>query len=130
VATSGGTSGILPYTNIPCSTPFSVLCAAPGLIVAVILLFLLAFGAKRISSAQPRRLTLSGAFVATILLAMLGAFLTVAGCGGGSTSLASPQPPQIVTPQGQFIIIVTPSATSANGKPLQLQPIQLTLIVN
>jgi hypothetical protein len=119
VATSGGTSGILPYTNIPCSTPLSVLCAAPGLIVAVILLFLLAFGAKRISSAQPKRLTFSGAFVATILLAMLGAFLTVAGCGGGSTSLASPQPPQIVTPQGQFIIIVTPSAMSANGKPLQ-----------
>jgi hypothetical protein len=55
--------------------------------------------------------------------------LTTAGCGGGSAMLTT-TPPQIVTPQGQFTIIVTPSATSANSKPLQLQPIQLTLTVN
>jgi hypothetical protein len=130
VATSGVTSGILPYTNIPRSTPFWVLRAAPGLAVGVILLLLLALGVKRHSNTPPRRLTFSSAFVATIALVMLGVILTAAGCGGGSTSLASPQPPQIVTPQGQFIIMVAPSATSANGKPLQLQSVQLTLTVN
>jgi hypothetical protein len=130
VATSGVTSGILPYTNIPRSTPFWVLRAAPGLAVGVILLLLLALGVKRHSNTPPRRLTFSSAFVATIALVVLGVILTAAGCGGGSTSLASPQPPQIVTPQGQFIIMVAPSATSANGKPLQLQSVQLTLTVN
>jgi hypothetical protein len=38
--------------------------------------------------------------------------------------------PQVVTPQGTSTITVTPSATSANGKALQLQPMQLTLVVN
>jgi hypothetical protein len=102
VATSGGTSAIVPFSNIPRSTPFSVLRAAPGLIVAVILLFLMALGVRRHSNAPPRRLTFSSAFAATILLAMLGGILNAAGCGGRSTSLASPPPPQIVTPQGQF----------------------------
>jgi quinol-cytochrome oxidoreductase complex cytochrome b subunit len=119
VATNSGTSAIVPFSNIPPSTPFSALRAVPALIVAVILLFLVALGVKRHLNAPTRRFTFSGAFAATVV-----------GCGGGSTSLASPQPPQIVTPQGQFIIIVTPSAMSANGKPLQLQPIQLALIVN
>jgi hypothetical protein len=74
VATSGGTSAIVPFSNIPRSTPFSVLRAAPGLIVAAILLFLMALGLRRHSNAPPRRLTFSSAFVATILLAMLGEF--------------------------------------------------------
>jgi len=129
VATSSGTSTILPFSSIPPSTPFSVLRTAPVLTVCVILLLLLAFGAKRILNA-PRRLSFSSAFAATMLLTVFGAILTAVGCGGGSASLASPQPPKIVTPQGQFIIMVAPSATSANGKPLQLQSIQLTLTVN
>jgi hypothetical protein len=50
-----------------------------------------------------------------------------AGCGAGA---ASTLPAAIVTPQGTSIIKVMPSALSTSGKPLQLQPIQLTLTVN
>ena len=129
VATSSGTNANVPIVTVPRSIPFPVLPAAPGLIVAVILLLFLAFGAKRDSDTPPRRRALSSAVSAIIFLMMLGAIWAAAGCGGGSAMLTT-APPQIVTPQGHFTIIVTPSATSANDKPLQLQPIQLTLTVN
>jgi centrosomal CEP192-like protein len=128
VATSGGTSGVLPSSLTPRSMPYLIPRSEPGLIGAALLLFLLAFGAKRHSSTQPRRGAFTGVFAAAILLSMLAAVWTAAGCGGGSAAITTP--PQIVTPQGQFVITITPSATSANGKPLQLQPIQLTLTVN
>jgi hypothetical protein len=129
VTTSSGASGNVTLVNVPRSIPLPVLPAAPALIVAVILLLFLAFGAKRDSDSLSRRRAFSGAFSVVIFLMTLGAIWAAAGCGGGSAMLTT-APPQIVTPQGQFTIIVTPSATSANGKPLQLQPIQLTLIVN
>lgn len=129
VATSSGTNTNAPIVTVPRSIPFPVLPAAPGLTVAIILLLFLAFGAKRDSDTPPRRRALSSAVSAIIFLMMLGAIWTATGCGGGSAMLTT-APPQIVTPQGQFTIIVAPSATSANGKPLQLQPIQLTLTVN
>jgi hypothetical protein len=93
------------------------------------LLLFLTLGAKRDSHMPPRRRAFTGASSAIIFLMILGAIWTAEGCGGGSAMLTT-APPQIVTPQGQFTIIVAPSATSANGKPLQLQPIQLTLTVN
>ena len=126
VTTSAGTSSSLPFFNVPRSIPFLILPAAPGLIVAVILLVFLAFSTKHNSDTPMRRRTFSSA---VIFLMMLGAICVATGCGGGSAMLTT-APPQIVTPQGQFTIIVTPSATSASGKPLQLQPIQLTLTVN
>ena len=128
VTTSGGASAVPPFYEMPRLTPFQILRTAPGLIFAVILLSLLAFCAKHQSRAQARRLAFSSAFTAIIFLLMLSATLGVSGCGGGSAAVTTP--PQIVTPQGQSMIIVTPSAMSANGKPLQLQPIQLTLTVN
>jgi hypothetical protein len=128
VTTSGGASGILPFSSVPRSTPFLVLLAASGVAFAVTILLLLVLGVNRHLNVRPRRLAFSGAFSAILFLLMLGAMLGAAGCGGGSAAMTTP--PQIVTPQGQSTIIVTPSAMSANGKPLQLQPIQLMLTVN
>ena len=58
----------------------------------------------------------------------------VAACGGGGTSSpsASVPPPASgpVTPSGTSTIVVTPTASSLTGQPLQLAPIQLTLTVN
>ncbi|HKN75532.1 MAG TPA: choice-of-anchor D domain-containing protein [Candidatus Acidoferrum sp.] len=128
VITSGGASVPLPFSDVPRSTPFQVLRADPGLSLGVILFFLLAFRARHDSRSRPKRLTLAGAFAAAILFAMLGVIWISVGCGGGSSGITTP--PQIVTPQGQSKIIVAPSATSANGMPLQLPPIPLTLNVN
>jgi hypothetical protein len=86
----------------------------------------LALEAKRYLTLRPTRFAFSGAFAAIAIFLMLGS----GGCGGGSASQAAPQTPQVVTPQGNFTITITPSATSAGGKPLPLQPIQLTLTVN
>jgi hypothetical protein len=129
VTTSAGASSGPPFFNVPRSIPFPILRAATGLTIAFVLLLILAFGTKRDSETPLRRRAFSSAASAIIFLMMLCAIWTAAGCGGGSAMLTT-APPQIVTPQGQFTIIVTPSATSANGKPLQLQPIQLTLTVN
>lgn len=128
VTTSGGASTILPFYEMPRLTPFPILGTAPVLTVVVSLLLFLAFGANWRANARSRRFAYAGASQAIIFLLMLSAIFGAAGCGGGSA--ATTTPPQIVTPQGQSTIIVTPSATSANGKPLQLQPIQLTLTVN
>jgi hypothetical protein len=128
VTTSAGAGSILTLFDGPRSRPFPALRAIPGLTITVIVLLLLVSGAIHHWNAPARRLVFSAAFSAIIFLLMLSAMLVPAGCGGGSTAVTAP--PQIVTPQGQSIIIVTPSATSANGKQLQLQPIQLMLTVN
>jgi hypothetical protein len=75
-------------------------------------------------NARPRRLAFGGVYAATAFFLVLGVIFAATGCGGGSTSLAAPQSPQVVTPQGTSMITITPSATSASGKALQLQPIQ------
>jgi hypothetical protein len=125
VTTSGGAAGIPTFFDEPRSMPFPAHRAVPSLTIVVILFLSLMLGVRHRSSAQPRRPAFSGAI---IFLVMLSAMLGASGCGGGSDAITAP--PQIVTPHGQSIIIVTPSATSASGKPLQLQPIQLTLTVN
>src|SRR5271169_3040650 len=100
VTTSGGTGGNLPFSNVPRSKRFLNLRSAPHLAIAVILLLLLVFGANRDSNLRPKRPAIVSAFAATILLAMLGATWTAAGCGGGASgSPAITTPPQIVTPQ-------------------------------
>jgi hypothetical protein len=130
VTTSGGSSGILPFSGLLRANPFSRVRAAPVLTVGMILLLLFGLHARRNWNARPRRLAFGGVYVATAFFLTLGVIIAATGCGGGSTSLAAPQSPQVVTPQGVSMITVTPSATSANGKVLQLQPIQLTLTVN
>ncbi|MGC1614480.1 MAG: choice-of-anchor D domain-containing protein [Candidatus Acidiferrum sp.] len=129
VKTTGGSSGLLPFYEVPCSTPFRDLRTIPGLTLGIILFLLLVFRARRDSKPQPRprRLALGAALTTLAFVAILNA----AGCGGGSPSVSATTPPQqIVTPQGTSAIMIIPSATSVSGQPLQLQPIQLTLTVN
>jgi hypothetical protein len=51
------------------------------------------------------------------------------GCGGAATTPAA-QKSSIVTPSGTSTLVITPTATNASGKALQLPLIQLTLVVN
>jgi hypothetical protein len=75
-----------------------------------------------VNALGPRRLALSGAPAAGLLCSVI----YLAGCGAGSTILA---PPPVITPSGTSTITITMSAMSSSGKPLQLQPLQLTLTV-
>jgi hypothetical protein len=53
-------------------------------------------------------------------------FLSISGCGVGSAAVTQQS---IVTQQRPSTIIITPTAMSSSGQPLELQPIQLKLIV-
>ena len=75
------------------------------------------------STFQSRRLAWNG--VLTGLLICSASYS--AGCG--SSSAVTTTPPPIVTPLGTSIISITMSAMSPTQQPLQLPPIQLTLIV-
>jgi hypothetical protein len=129
VITSGGSGGVLPFSSLPRSMPLWRIRAASGLIATMVLVLLFVIRAKRGPYTQPRRGAFPAASAAIVLLALLGVMLTAAGCGGGSAAITTPSPP-LTTPQGTSKIIVAPSAMSANGQPLQLPPIQLTLTVN
>jgi hypothetical protein len=127
MVTTTGAAAALPFA-FP-ARPFSLPTPrVPTLLtVAAILVFLFVLAGRLTPATRPRRLALRNA------LAMIALSLgfAAAGCGGGSTSTtAPPQITPVVTPAGAFIITVTPSANSAAGQPLQLQPIQLTLTVN
>jgi len=58
------------------------------------------------------------------------ATVSLGGCSGGSSAALVTPPPPVITPAGTSTIVITPTAMSATGQPLQLQPIQLTLTVN
>ena len=76
---------------------------------------------------RARRLAYCSAFVGILLCSVFCA----SGCGSASLTVTpSPSPPQtVVTPSGTSTIMLTTSATSLSGTPLQLQPVQLTLTV-
>lgn len=124
MVTTSGAAATPPFYFPPPTMRTPALPEVAALATAMLFLLLLGFAANCNSGRRPRRLVLSG-IVATMVALLL---LTAAGCGGGST-VAAPPPPQIITPQGTTTIAVTPSAMSASGQPLQLQPVQLTLIV-
>jgi hypothetical protein len=124
----GGASARLPLSETPRYMPLPVPRVTAGLTLDVILLLSLVIFAKRHSHTPPRQPAFSRAYRAIVFSVMFGAISGASGCGGGTAAITTP--PQIVTPQGQSKISVTPSAMSAEGKPLQLQPIQLTLTVN
>jgi hypothetical protein len=126
MVTTTGSATAPTFYFAPRSMPFPSLRIAQILAAAALLLLLLGLGEKRRPTLRPKRLAFNGAFAGIAIFLMLG----MGGCGGGSTSLAAPQTPTVVTPQGTSTITVTPSATTTNGKPLPLQPIQLTLTVN
>lgn len=120
VRTSG--AAMLPPSAPVRFTPIPGLRVLPLLAFALVLLMAHKNLRMLENAAGRRRLTLSGALAAAVFCVLLG----VAGCGGGSTTIA---PPPVITPSGTSTITVTPSAMSSSGKPLQLQPIQLTLTV-
>ena len=125
MVTTSGSAAAPPFIFAPPAVPIPALRAVPALAAGALLLLLIALAARRDLGLRARRLAFGGSF-ATIAVLLV---LTTTGCGGGSTSVAAPPPPQVVTPQGSFNIVLTPSAMSASGQPLQLQPIQLTLTV-
>jgi 6-phosphogluconolactonase (cycloisomerase 2 family) len=121
VTTSG--SAVLPPSIPVRLPPISGVPLLPFASLATMFLICL-FGFRAFESAKGRnRFLLCGVFAATIFCVILG----VAGCGGGSAAVQPPQP--TVTPSGTSTIVITPSAMSLSGQPLQLQPIQLTLTV-
>jgi hypothetical protein len=65
---------------------------------------------------------------APVVLAAL--LMTLNGCVGSTSPVPMPQGNSLVTPSGTSILVLTPVATNAAGKTLQLSPIQLTLVVN
>jgi 6-phosphogluconolactonase (cycloisomerase 2 family) len=120
VTTSGtGAMSLLrtPARFLPVSRMPTLLFLLPG---SVLLVF---FHPKRNLRWLAARCAAAGIIAAVLFFAVFCS----AGCGTGT---ASTLPAAIVTPQGTSVIMVMPSALSASGKPLQLQPIQLTLTVN
>jgi len=117
---------------LPPSAPFQLppISWTPFLPVAFLVLSLLMvmLSLRRFNSAPARNrstLLVSGALTFVLWVLVIS---NVAGCGGGGTASVAPPPP-VITPSGNSTIIVTPSATSSTGQPLQLSPIQLTLTV-
>lgn len=77
---------------------------------------------------------LRGGLAAALAAVLLLGVFAAAGCASGSSATpqaaVTPQPAVTQTPQGTFIITLTPAATTANGTQLPPgAPIQLTLIV-
>jgi hypothetical protein len=121
VSTSGG--AILPPTIRVRLKPFGGLRLLPFLALAMVSLMMITTRWSFENTAYAKRMALSGAFVALVSYAAL----SVGGCGGGSAAVLTPPP--IITPTGTSTIVITPTAMSSSGQPLQLQPIQLTLTV-
>jgi|GEM_PF-807337 len=126
VATTGGTAAAAPSIRLLPSSPFAALRATAALYTVVILILLLVRNKLRTSWPRTKRIPLAFSASAFAILALT----SLAGCGGGSSSVTPTSPPPIVTPQGTSTITITPGATSLGGKPLQLAPMQLTLTVN
>jgi hypothetical protein len=64
------------------------------------------------------------------LLIFIPLIFAADGCGGAPITAPAAQKSSIVTPSGASTLVLTPTATNASGKALQMPPIQLTLIVN
>lgn len=121
VATSGSAS--LPLSTPVRFKPFSRLRLIPTLTLAMGLLLIMRYRRGFEDTAHARRMALNVALFAVLSYATL----SVGGCGGASTAAIAPQ--TIITPTGTSTIVITPTAMSSTGQPLQLQPIQLTLTV-
>jgi hypothetical protein len=78
---------------------------------------------KQSGRSMPGRLAYAGG----LLVLILGGY-GLSGCG--SSGASSVTPTSTGTQKGTYTLTLTPTASSMNGKPLQLSPIQLTLNVN
>jgi Abnormal spindle-like microcephaly-assoc'd, ASPM-SPD-2-Hydin len=70
------------------------------------------------------------AYAMVALMILLPLLFAADGCGGGSTPAPTAQKSSVVTPSGTSTLVITPTATNASGKALQIPLIQLTLTVN
>jgi hypothetical protein len=70
------------------------------------------------------------AYAMAALMLFLPLLFAADGCGGGSTPAPTAQKSSVVTPSGTSTLVITPTATNASGKALQMPLIQLTLTVN
>jgi hypothetical protein len=122
VSTSGG--AIVPPAIRVRFRPFSELRWLPLPAFATVLLMMLLYRWAFERKAGAKRVALGGALI--VMAAFAG--LNMGGCGGGSAAVLTPPP--VITPAGTSTIVITPTAMSSTGQPLQLQPIQLTLKVN
>jgi hypothetical protein len=121
VSTSGGAA--LPPTIRLRFEPFD---GVRMMVLAMVLLMLLAHRRWFEEASYARRMALAGALVAMVTYAAL----SMGGCSGGSSAALVTPPPPVLTPAGISTIVITPTAMSSTGQPLQLPPIQLTLTVN
>src|SRR4029077_11904133 len=94
--------------------------------IVLVLIEITKFDGKLLEIYNARRIAWNGALAATLFCSMI--YATGCGSGSGSANVAS-VPPPIFTPTGTSTILLTPTAMSSTGKPLQLQPIQLSLTV-
>lgn len=69
-------------------------------------------------------------YAVSALALFIPLILAANGCGGGTSNTSASQSSTLVTPAGTYTLVITPSANNSAGKPLQLAPIQLTLVVN
>ena len=67
------------------------------------------------------------AYAVGILVLVLAGY-GLSGCASGGVSVVTPT--STGTQKGTYTLTLTPTASSTSGKPLQLSPIQLTLMVN
>ncbi|MEQ1352809.1 MAG: choice-of-anchor D domain-containing protein [Candidatus Acidiferrum sp.] len=106
----------------------------PGLvcILAFFIWFLVLYrdAAGRPRSRGPNLHQRKAVYAMSVVLVFLPLMFVVNGCGGGASSTPAPQSSSLVTPSGTYSLVLTPSAMNAAGKPLQLAPIQFTLVVN
>jgi len=119
VSTTGSSSGVFLFESPPRMPIWPLIMLVGALIVVLFLLLLQQTVSRRILF---RRVPL--AFAAATLFC-------VGGCGGGAAVQQQvPSAPQVVTPAGNYVLTITPTANAASGKALQLSVIQLTLTVN
>ena len=70
------------------------------------------------------------AYAVAVLMLFIPLIFAASGCGGAAANAPAAQKSSIATPSGTSTLVITPTATNASGKALQLPLIQLTLVVN
>jgi hypothetical protein len=119
VTTSGNAS--VPLLLPRHFAPLSIRWILP--VVSALLLLLWSKVRRTSGSRFPMpRLVWGSAFAAILLCSVIWA----SGCGSASSTIT---PPPVQTPAGVSTIVITPTAMSSTGQPLQLSTIQLTLTV-
>jgi hypothetical protein len=132
VLTSGGamvapkiTSRRLPHTP---ALPAAFAVALGTLLFILILRSYREWGGST-PAIGPRASRSKIVYTAAALLIFVPFLFAADVCGGGSTNTPTPQKSSTVTTSGTSTLIITPTATNASGKALQMPLIQVTLVV-